>query len=40
MEFGSYSKEDVIFLLKDLSNVELERGNLEREKAIQKGTHY
>lgn len=37
---GSYSPSDVIFLLKDLSNVNLERGTEEREEAIQTGTHY
>lgn len=40
MEFGSYSKDDVIFLLKDISNCILEQNNLEREKAIQSGRHY
>jgi len=38
--FGSYSKEDVVFLLKDLSDVELEGKTEEREKNIQKGQHY
>ncbi len=37
---GSYREEDVIFLLKDLSDVQLERGTAEREEAIQTGTHY
>lgn len=37
---GSYNSSDVIFLLKDLSNVNLERGTEEREEAIQTGTHY
>ncbi len=37
---GSYSPEDVVFLLKDLSNVDLERGTEDREEAIQGGTHY
>ncbi|WP_391572398.1 cysteine protease StiP family protein [Cohnella sp.] len=37
---GSYKPEDVVFLLKDLSNVELERGTEDREEAIQSGTHY
>lgn len=39
-EFSTYSKEDVIFLLKDISDVQLEQGNAEREKAIQSGRHY
>jgi len=37
---GSYSSEDVIFLLKDLSDASLERSLIEREEAIQGGTHY
>jgi len=37
---GSYKPEDVIFLLKDLSHIELERGTEDREEAIQTGTHY
>ncbi|MCP3774296.1 cysteine protease StiP family protein [Paenibacillus sp. MZ04-78.2] len=37
---GSYSSEDVIFLLKDLSGVHLEKGTEDREEAIQAGTHY
>lgn len=37
---GSYSPEDVIFLLKDISGLIAEQGNEEREKAIQAGTHY
>ena len=40
MEFSSYSKDDVIFLLKDISNCIIEQSNLEREKAIQSGKHY
>ncbi|WP_294406942.1 cysteine protease StiP family protein [uncultured Clostridium sp.] len=39
-EFSTYSKEDVIFLLKDISDVKLEQGNAERERAIQNGRHY
>lgn len=39
-EIGSYSRDDVTFLLKDLSNVVLEQGNEDREKAIQSGIHY
>jgi Phosphoribosyl transferase (PRTase)/PELOTA RNA binding domain len=39
-EIGSYAKEDVIFLLKDLSGADIEKDTLEREKAIQNGVHY
>ncbi|MBM7690921.1 hypothetical protein JOC77_000324 [Peribacillus deserti] len=38
--FGSYSREDVIFLLKDISHAELENGTEEREKSMQTGGHY
>jgi hypothetical protein len=37
---GSYAPEDVIFLLKDLSDVQLERPTEDREEAIQSGVHY
>lgn len=37
---GSYSVEDVIFLLKDLSEAALEKDTKEREWAIQQGVHY
>ncbi|GGD87188.1 cysteine protease StiP family protein [Paenibacillus nasutitermitis] len=37
---GSYSLSDVIFLLKDLSGVQLERPTEDREEAIQSGVHY
>lgn len=37
---GSYKPEDVVFLLKDLSRIALERGTEDREEAIQSGTHY
>ncbi|UOQ43952.1 cysteine protease StiP family protein [Halobacillus salinarum] len=37
---GSYSSQDVIFLLKDLSEVRMERSTEERERAIQQGVHY
>lgn len=37
---GSYPPSDVTFLLKDLSNVQLERATAEREEAIQSGVHY
>lgn len=39
-EFSTYSKDDVTFLLKDISYVSLEQNNEEREKAIQGGRHY
>ena len=37
---GSYEPEDVIFLLRNLSNVSLEMTNEKREQLIQSGTHY
>jgi hypothetical protein len=37
---GSYKPEDVIFLLKDISDVSLEYSNEDREEMIQNGTHY
>ncbi|WP_339835910.1 cysteine protease StiP family protein [Paenibacillus sp. FSL R7-0272] len=37
---GSYDPSDVIFLLKDLSNISLEKETGEREHAIQSGVHY
>lgn len=37
---GSYSSEDVVFLLKDLSDANLEKKTDERERAIQQGVHY
>lgn len=37
---GSYRQEDVIFLLKDISSLVEEKGNNEREIAIQSGVHY
>ncbi len=37
---GSYSEADVTFLLKDLSQIPIEKTNEEREAAIQKGGHY
>ncbi|TMU87099.1 hypothetical protein FGG79_02880 [Bacillus sp. BHET2] len=39
-DIGSYPKEDVTFLLKDLSGADIEKDTLEREKAIQSGIHY
>lgn len=37
---GSYGENDVVFLLKDVSDHVVELGNVEREKAIQSGCHY
>ncbi|MCB2295504.1 cysteine protease StiP family protein [Clostridium algoriphilum] len=37
---GSYSKNDVIFLLKDISHLIVEQDNEFRENAIQSGIHY
>lgn len=37
---GSYKKDDVVFLLKDISQLIKEKGNKEREVAIQSGVHY
>ena len=40
-QLGSYSQEDVTFLLRDLSHVTLEKSTEEREKSIQTGKmHY
>lgn len=39
-DFSTYSKDDVIFLLKDISDLIKEEGNKERELKIQNGTHY
>lgn len=39
-EFSTYKKDDVIFLLKDISDMILEEDNMTREKKIQSGTHY
>ncbi|SFB25871.1 MULTISPECIES: cysteine protease StiP family protein [unclassified Bacillus (in: firmicutes)] len=39
-KIGSYSAEDVVFLLKDLSEVELEGTTEKREKEVQSGRHY
>ena len=36
-EFGSYSADDVVWLLKDLKDVEIEAPREEREELIQKG---
>ncbi|TPG77061.1 hypothetical protein EEL32_22855 [Brevibacillus laterosporus] len=37
---GSYQPEDVVFLLKDISHVSLERDTEDREELIQGGVHY
>ena len=37
---GSYKEEDVVFLLRDISHIEIERDTNEREQLIQGGTHY
>lgn len=37
---GSYHPHDAVFLLKDLGQDIEEKGNEEREKAIQSGVHY
>lgn len=37
---GSYSKEDVVFLLKDISNLVQEDTTATRERIIQSGGHY
>lgn len=39
-KMGSYSPEDVVFLLRDISNIKLELNNEKRERLIQSGTHY
>ncbi len=39
-KFGTYSQDDVVFLLKDISDNIEEQGNKERELKIQSGTHY
>ncbi|MGG1688208.1 cysteine protease StiP family protein [Pseudalkalibacillus sp. NRS-1564] len=39
-KMGSYPDQDVTFLLKDLSDITMEKSTMEREQAIQKGTHY
>lgn len=39
-EFSTYKKDDVVFLLKDISDMIVEEDNITREKKIQNGTHY
>ncbi|MGV3466349.1 MAG: cysteine protease StiP family protein [Heyndrickxia sp.] len=38
--FGTYSDEDVIFLLKDISEIMHETSTMDREEQIQAGKHY
>ena len=37
---GSYDRPDVVFLLKNLNDIQLEIGTEDREEAIQSGVHY
>ena len=37
---GSYLEEDVVFLLKDITNLVQEDTTVAREKIIQSGGHY
>ncbi|CAH2715548.1 Cysteine protease StiP [Neobacillus rhizosphaerae] len=37
---GTYHNDDVLFLLKDLSNIQLEDSTANREVKIQSGVHY
>ena len=37
---SSYSEEDITFLLRDLSHIEMEHSTAERERRIQQGTNY
>lgn len=37
---GSYAQEDVVFLLKNLQHITLEKTTEDREEAIQSGVHY
>jgi hypothetical protein len=39
-KMGSYSVDDVLFLLKDLSDIELEDSTVNREMRVQSGQHY
>jgi len=39
-KIGSYSQDDVIFLLKDISHLIIEKSSEEREERIQNGEHY
>ncbi|WP_090638414.1 cysteine protease StiP family protein [Neobacillus massiliamazoniensis] len=40
IKIGTYKEEDVLFLLKDLSDTKLEDSTINRERKIQSGTHY
>ncbi|KGM44744.1 cysteine protease StiP family protein [Neobacillus niacini] len=39
-KMGSYSEDDVLFLLKDLSSIQLEDSTVNREMRVQSGQHY
>ena len=39
-KMGSYNSDDVIFVLKDISKLIEEQGNVEREELIRNGVHY
>lgn len=39
-KIGTYSSDDVLFLLKDLSEIKLEDTTSNREKKVQSGAHY
>lgn len=39
-QIGSYREDDVLFLLKDLSDFKLEDSTVNREKKVQSGGHY
>ncbi len=39
-KFGSYSSNDVVFLLKDISHLMQEKSTQDREVEIQSGRHY
>lgn len=39
-KMGSYSEDDVLFLLKDLSTIQLEDSTVNREMRVQSGQHY
>lgn len=40
LPMGSYKEEDCIFLIKNMNGLLEEQNNLEREYAMQNGTHY
>jgi hypothetical protein len=40
VKIGSYSEDDVLFLLKDLSEIKLEDSTVNREIRVQSGQHY